>query len=798
MGHNRIVRRSIGSDDSATRNDAPARRTDSARAGLPAERTSFVGRAAELAALRASVAEHRLTTITGPTGVGKSRLAVHAAWRWSRTFDEILLLDGRRSSVIDIATDLELLTIDPATGVAGHSCLVVIDHVDDDVDRIVERIDRLVDARSTVTVLYVGQLRLGVDGEHLIPLRPFAVPDAAATAPLGLLAREDAIALFIDRAAAVRSGFAIVERDRSALVSICRELGGLPLAIELAAERSRGLAITEIADQLATSLDLLEPAGAAAASRTRSLEARFADAAARCSVDERRVLTACAAFGDGIDLDALTEVATAIDVDPTTIAGIVSSLVDRSVLLPAPHSGRVSLPVVGRRFAAVGDDSDVSAIAWAAHAAIYRRRASTVRAEWFTLDQDALFDRLRADAVNIRVAIDRLIASGHPDSLAEAIQMLADLRFHWAGSAEYSFARDRLRLAARTQGLRPQDLLLALATTVYFELRAGDVNLAGELLEQATVLAAEAPATPAVASMLDYDSGVAALIMGDVDAAVRVLDDVVRTRTRADLPMSSDAGEAYFADAWARMLQASSGSDAAGELVTDFIAQAERGGDLWGQAYMMSISAMRSLDAGDPDRGLVDAIASLRVMDTLGDQSGAALFVRIVGVMECAVRRFDRAARLLSAPISTTHFQDALLRRYVDQAEATLRTAMSDRDRQRLRLQVADWTLSRTVAAALDKSTGGGADSAGPPRPAGGASAFSASATDALSPRELEIAGLVARGLANLAIAAHLVISRRTVEGHVQKILQKLSFTSRTQIAAWYVQYVEPRSGPLE
>lgn len=766
---------------------------------LPEERTTFVGRAAELAALRASVAEHRLTTITGPVGVGKSRLALHAARRWGRTFDEIRLLDGRRAPIRDLATELELLTIEPTTA-PGVTRLVVIDHVDDDLERIVDLVDRLVDARPRLTVLHVGQRRLGLDGERLLPLRPFGMPDAAASEPLGLLVREDPIALFLDRAGSVRPGFGLLERDREPMLAIVRELGGLPIALELAAERVRALTIAEIAEQLATGLDLLRPSGAAVAVADRSIESRFAAAAARCTEPERIVWIACAAFGGGIDLAALAEVTAALGGDPAEVPGIVSALVDRSVLLPANRGDRPTLPVVARRYAAALDPGAVST-ASAVHAGILRGLAATVRAEWFTLDQGALFGRLRADASNIRVAIDWLIGSGRPEAAAEAIGMLGDLRFHWASSAEFEFARDRLAAAAATPGLPPSDLLHALATTVYFELRAGDPARAADVLDRARALEAELPpgaVDPGVAGMLDYDAGIAHLIAGDLEAATAVLDAVVRARTRADEPMSADAGEAFFADAWANVLRDASAPDAADELVAGFIAQAERGGDLWGQAYMMSISAIRALDDGEVDRALADALAALRVMDTLGDRSGTVLFLRIVGVVEAAARRFDRAARLLSAPLRTTHLQTAMLRRHVDRAETALRAAMSDRDRDRLRRDVAGWGIDDAVASALERSasagpTASGAAATGEPR--GGASTGipGASAMEALSPRELEIAALVARGLPNLAIAAHLVISRRTVEGHVQKILQKLAFTSRTQVAAWYVQYVDPR-----
>jgi len=316
-------------------------------AGLPAARTSFVGRAAEQAAVLAALAGHRLVTVSGPGGVGKTRLAVVVAGAAAFPFG------GAFVDLVPVRDDSVPQAVAAALGVAegpqqpleaaiagrlarGRS-LLILDNCEHVVDAVAGFVERLLAACPTVTVLATSRERLSVPGERVVAVGPL---------PLG----SDAERLFADRA--------VAPIDPGAVTDLCARLDGLPLAIELAAARSAALGAPGLLTGLGDYLRLLT-GGRGQEVRHRSLRAVIGWSHDLLDGEERALFRRLAAFAGRFDLPAAAAVG---GVEPPVAADVLGRLVDKSLV--AHEQGRWRLLATIRAVAAdrlreAGETADV-------------------------------------------------------------------------------------------------------------------------------------------------------------------------------------------------------------------------------------------------------------------------------------------------------------------------------------------------------------------------------------------------------------------------------------------------------
>ncbi|TWF79007.1 putative ATPase [Pseudonocardia hierapolitana] len=316
-------------------------------AGLPAARTSFVGRAAEQAAVLAALAEHRLVTLSGPGGVGKTRLAVVAAAAAAFPFGGAFvdLVPARGDSVPQaVAAALGVAEgpqqpLEAAIGgrLSRGRSLLVLDNCEHVVDAVAGFVERLLAACPTVTVLATSRERLAVPGERVVAVGPL---------PLG----SDAERLFADRA--------VAPIDPGAVTDLCARLDGLPLAIELAAARSAALGAPGLLTGLGDYLRLLA-GGRGQEVRHRSLRAVIGWSHDLLDDEERALFRRLAAFAGGFDLPAAAAVG---GVELPVAADVLGRLVDKSLVVH--EQGRWRLLATIRAVAAdklreAGETADV-------------------------------------------------------------------------------------------------------------------------------------------------------------------------------------------------------------------------------------------------------------------------------------------------------------------------------------------------------------------------------------------------------------------------------------------------------
>ena len=399
---------------------------------LPAETSRFFGRSKEAAAIQAALARSRLVTLTGPGGVGKTRLAVRVANETSGAFPGgvylVQLSAARDADGLVAATAAGLGLPAPADGafadridwLAGRlrgRVLLILDTCEHLVDACAALTEAVLAGTDRAVVLVTGRQPLFVPGEVVFRIPPFAVADDAGYAG-GVSGGGEAVALFADRAAAAMPGFAVTEVTLPKLVRLGRVLDGIPLAIEFAALRLRAVGLDELLARLPGQVRMLG-GGRRADSRQQSMLASISWSYDLCTAAERLLWTRLSVFGGEFDLAAAEAVCAGEGLSAAAVLGAHVGLVDKSVVLRADVLGGEAryrlLEVVREHGAARGEPEDLAACAERHrfyYLAVARRLAASLAGRDQLADQFALVSRLERDATNLRLALDRSLTVG--------------------------------------------------------------------------------------------------------------------------------------------------------------------------------------------------------------------------------------------------------------------------------------------------------------------------------------------------------------------------------------------------
>ncbi len=325
----------------------PLRVTAGTPTNLPAQLTSFVGRDEELRIVTKLIGDHRLVTLSGAGGAGKTRLALETAGG---------LVDGFPDGIwlIELAkvTDPELIDAAIAdvlglrTGGEGRDArstsrayfskreaLLVLDNCEHVIAGAAAVVDDLLHAAPGLRVLATSREALGIGGEHAwrVPSLAVAVDDS------GQVTRESpAVRLFLDRADAVGATFPESDEELAAIAHVCRRLDGMPLAIELAAARTRSMAPSQLATRLDDRFRLLTGGSRTALPRQQTLQALIDWSHQLLDERERAVLRRSSVFVGGFTLEAAEVVCATEEVDRYDVIDLLDSLVAKSLLVPPP------------------------------------------------------------------------------------------------------------------------------------------------------------------------------------------------------------------------------------------------------------------------------------------------------------------------------------------------------------------------------------------------------------------------------------------------------------------------------
>jgi non-specific serine/threonine protein kinase len=463
---------------------------------LPGQLTTFVGRARELAEVVDLMRTNRLVTLTGPGGVGKTRLGLQAASdAMSRHRHGAWLVDLAEAQDPDLVPSTIAETLGLGVGqrdlldelvtfLESRSVLLVVDNCEHVIDAVADTVHALLKGAPNLSVLATSRERLGIPGETPWTVPALELPDPE-TAPVEVLASSDAVALFTERAAIVDSQVALTEAATRAIAELCRRLDGIPLAIELAAARSATLTPSEILHELTDRLDLLSTSDRAVHPRHRTLGAVIDWSYQHLADQERTLLRRLSVFQAPPTLGAIRAVCVDGPLPAAAMVDHVEGLISKSMLarVPGTDPPRFRMLQTIRQYAhnqlaATGEEEAMHL----AHAAYYldlvRRAGAGIEAS-----DVAWLHAVRLDMDNLRNVITWSLDSGDP---AVGFEIAAGIAPVWevTGQVHEALAVAE-RLLSTTASVDPRLLAKVAWVAGWARWRMGHLDHARDRLEKA-------------------------------------------------------------------------------------------------------------------------------------------------------------------------------------------------------------------------------------------------------------------------------------------------------------------------
>jgi predicted ATPase/DNA-binding CsgD family transcriptional regulator len=798
---------------------------------LPAPVSSFIGREAELATVRALVAGSRLVTLTGAGGAGKTRLALQVAAG---------LLTGAGVWFADLGPlgdpDLVAVTVADVLGVrrepgrpvldalvaavGGRSLLVVLDNCEHLIGACAKLADTLLRSCPNLALLATSREPLGIDGEYVYPVPSMGVPADGDDAEA--IRASEAVRLFEDRAAARGAPLAGDEETAEVAGRICRRLDGIPLALELAAARLRGMPPAELEARLDERFALLTGGSRAGLPRQRTLRAMVDWSWELLTGAERVLLARLSVFAGGFGLAAAEAVAADEEVPAGEVAGLLGTLVDKSLVQfdrTETYPGRYRLLETVRQYAAGQLDALGPAAAQAArtaHRDYYLALAETAAPQLVATDQAEWLDRLDAELGNLRAAIAFSLTQPDPEP---GLRLAGSLWVYWQARGHAVEGADALRALLDAPAAQETTLLRAraLAAAAYLLENTGSYGAAADYCQEALAIARDAGDDDLVADLLFEQAWILSR-QGQPGAALPLIESGLGLARRLGNPRLT--ARLLFA----RSLAAYVAGDQAG--ATRYTAEAvplsRQAGDRLQVGKVLGTLGNHELATGDLDAARRHLAESLEIARALDDRSGIgyqtfnlglaeylggalgaaeALFEESLGLARRTGMRSQVAYALLGLALAGRGQADprwsARLHGAADQAFADLGVAveplesrLAGLDHQRLRAAMgteafeAEYAAGRTLDVtqvlaghALRDETAGQ-----------GRVVLPGETVTVLTPRELDVLKLVAQGLSNPDIARRLALSEHTIHRHLANILRKLNLSSRAAAVAWGVR----------
>ena len=757
---------------------SPRGSLDAGSGSLPRPLTSFVGRERELAEARRLLAGSCLLTLTGPGGSGKTRLSIELAADVACEYPDgvyfVRLAPVRDPGLVPSSIAQSIGLQDPrdrplvehlASYLRDRKLLIVLDNF-----------EHLLPAASVVAELLSGadglrivvssRAPLRVSGEQECPVPPLALPDEQAHGRLASVAACESVRLFAERAVAVEPGFAVDEQNAAAIAQIVRRLDGLPLAIELAAARVKLLPPEAICGRLEHSLGLLTGGSRDLPDRQRTLRATIEWSYDLLGEQGRGLLAACSVFRGGVPLDVIESVCAEADTGIAVLDGL-QELVDQSLLrqLRAPGPPRYLMLETIREFAAerLAGTPEAGRLR-GAHAAAFLALAEQAARPLTGLGQREWLERLDVEHNNLRAAIDWY----RQDNPPAALRLAAAMSWFWSLHGHYTEGRQRLRQLLGLVSDQNTVRVRALNGAAWLALDQGDYPDADRLLSESTELSCRLgdKAGEGMAAVF----GCRSMISSDrIAEAASYGERAIALLTEAD----DRPGIAFALFFLALNAQFTGNLEGACELHERCVALCRELGFESLCARALQPLGIARLELGDLTGARTALRQGLPALVAVGDRFIFPIGLSGFAGLAAKTGKHRRALRLAgAAEACRDSYESALpepIRAYL---ECWLAPALKTvgAAAPKLIAEGRQMTLTAALGYALADET----EEAWRPGP-----------RQALTRRETEVAMLAARGLTNRDIAAGLCLSVRTVEVHIDHILTKLGFGTRTQLAAW-------------
>ena len=749
---------------------------------LPAEVTSFVGRRRELAVIRKMLTEVRLTTLVGPGGVGKTRLARRAATDLRRGFPGgawwVELAEVREPALVDnailAALDLRDQTAtEPLALLRSYlrdkRLLLVVDNCEHLLPEAARVLTEILRAAPGVRMIATSREPLSAPGEHVVPVPPLELPPADATVPLARLRHNETVTLFAERATAASGSFELTDANRAAVVELCRRLDGLPLAIELAAMRTRVLTAQQILDRLTDRFGLLT-GSQAALPRHQTLRTTIDWSHDLLTAGEQALLRRLWVFAGRFTLEDVEGVCTSDDAPAADALDLLSSLVDKSLVLKVKED--VNEVASYRLHETMREYAGVKVRAAGERDAVELRCADYYRGKCARAPEEARYQLVEwlgwmdLEIDNIRAVLQRCVA--HKDGY-RGIELAGLIGWYWITRATSEGIRwlDELLPFG---GATPQARAIAYFLHGFLALHQFDPKAAVPALDQAATAAQEAGYVSMHSQSLSM-AAVAHGMAGDRAAAKRSIAAAQAIATDLYPP------KILLLQAQALNALLEGDLDTVRSATSEAVRASREAGDLYSLDQLLLNLGLVALMRGDLEGAKPPLTEALRIARQIDDRLAQYCLLDALGCHAAGSGQTRLAAQLLGAAETVQAGIGGSVVPHVAplvaQAKESARAALGSPSFQ-AELE-AGRRLGRDAAIGL---------ALGEPAQVTATAAADPWASP-LRKREAEVAHLVAEGLSNKQIGARLFISEHTVDSHIRSILNKLGVNSRAQIAAW-------------
>ncbi|GAA4978783.1 BTAD domain-containing putative transcriptional regulator [Yinghuangia aomiensis] len=627
----------------------PARRG----ASLPVPSSSFVGREAEVAGIAARMLRHRLVTIVGPGGVGKTRLAIAVAalpdegWAAGVWFVDLAPVSDPDDVVPAVAAALTLRIGGELDGSSRRDPLgrlvdalstaegvVVLDNCEHLLDAAAACTEALLRHCPGLRVLATSREPLGLAGETVIPVDPLGLPREGARHDEALAS--PAVRLLCERVTAVRPQFRVSEENVAAVVDVCRALDGLPLAIELAACRLRTMPLGELVGRLTNRFGLLSTGHRTAQARHRTLSAVVDWSWQLLGEPERELAARLAIFPGDISVAAAADFCARVGMAPDEVVEGLSLLADKSWLhlidgaQPRYRMLETIREFALERLAVSGDRTSAKRDFAASYADLAEAAADGLRGS----RQLGWIARLSAERANPATA---LRYAAEVEDATTAVRLAAALGWFWTVRGEHAAAADLALLALRTPGPRPVAAeAMAAAMHLFNRVMSGGTANGGLGRDEALLLARRARRFPAAAV---------------IEASLALLDnDIARgvDAVNGSLPDSGDWDGGLLLLLKAFLLGNDGDLPAAQEALVAAVGRFRNAGERWGLAWALRALAHTEVVLGEFDRAIEELAEAVRLVRELDPEDPAVGLRTALAVARSQKGDIDTALRELA------------------------------------------------------------------------------------------------------------------------------------------------------
>lgn len=760
---------------------------------IPGDPTAFVGRCAEVAAVTDKLRTARLVSLVGIGGIGKTRLAKAVAERAAEHYDDgvyfaNLSAAGNGQLVEHVIVDALGSDASPAASLrnllADRSCLLVLDRCEDVVEALEPIVDELIAWCPGVTILVSTRTELGVAGENIYRVPPLSTESSSGE---GI---SDAAELFIARSEAV-TGRPVSQASFGDVDRLCRQLDGIPLAIELAAGRSRSMTALEICTHLDQRFEILRDAPSGASHQT-SLESVLAWTWERCTAAEQELWMSMSVFRGAVTFDTVATIqGKAVDAE---LLQTVDRLTAKSILITEQTTvTRYRLLDTVSSFGSLKAQSilgnDVVDAMRERHLNHCIRAARTAFDEWFGSDQSRILADLENSISNFRAAFEWSLAADAAYA-GKAAELYAFLWPHWIAGGHIKESLVWAERLGDQVELAASEMSLLLLTKGWAQLLGGQRVQAEASLGQSYELAIEANRADE-AYLSKGLLGCSLVLRGYRAEGIALLQNALQSAHGKVRPWAltlllelNAELRALYGDRHIALKQC----DECEQICVDY-------GDVWCRGLVSWVRSLVHYLEGDYPQAYAEARRTLQLKASVQDLLGVALAAEVVAWSLAMEQEYSSAAALLGMTghywkhsgsdlcigidVLSTQRARVLKRLSAELGEDAVEMHMRIAPKIAL-VNFPEIVATRRLPAAgpidtgVDRSAGKHALSGFDTQPL---------SRGALTRRESEVAQLVAQGKTNREIAEILFIGIRTVDTHVANVLRKLNVSRRVEVA---------------